>query len=93
MDQLPHHVQTAETDYKYVFLQPNHILSKHELPLPYTVAGIAIFWPLVQILSKQLSPELRMFCDIFHETHMLNTSALKTHIVCQSNHAVTSLEN
>ena len=32
LDQLLHRVQTEETNYKNVFLQPDHVPSKHELP-------------------------------------------------------------
>jgi len=64
--QLLHPVQTEGTDYKNAFLQPDHVPSKNKLPLPYTVAGIRILWPFMQMLS----PELRIFYDIFQETHM-----------------------
>jgi hypothetical protein len=42
MVQILHRVQAEETSYKNAFLQPDHIPSKNELPLPYTVAGVRI---------------------------------------------------
>jgi hypothetical protein len=43
-----HCVQTEETDYKNVFLQPEHVPSKHELLLPYMVAAVTVLWPFVK---------------------------------------------
>jgi hypothetical protein len=61
VDQLLHRVQTEETNCKNVLLQPDHVPSKHELPMPYTVAVVTILWPLVQTFSKHSSPEPRSF--------------------------------
>jgi hypothetical protein len=58
VDQILHHVQTEETNHKNVFSQPDHVPSKHELPLSYMVAILTIFWPFMQMLSKYLSSAL-----------------------------------
>jgi hypothetical protein len=55
VDQLPHHVQTKETNYKNLFLQPDHVPSKHELLLSYMVTVLTVLWPFVQMFSKHLS--------------------------------------
>jgi len=68
--QILHRIRTEETDYKNVFLQPDHIPSKNELPLPYTVAGLTVLWLFVKTLSKHLSPELRIFYDVSQDTYM-----------------------
>jgi hypothetical protein len=44
------HVQTEEIDCKNVFLQPEHVPSKHELLLPYMIAAVAVLWPFVQTM-------------------------------------------
>ena len=54
-------IQTEETNYKTVFLQPNHVLSRHELLISYTVEAVTILWPFVQTFSKYSSPEMRNF--------------------------------
>jgi len=50
--QLLHHAQTEETDYKNVVFQPDHISSKHEVPLSYMVAVVTVFWPFMQTFLK-----------------------------------------
>lgn len=45
VDQLLHHVQTEEINYKNVFQQPHDVPSKNELSLPYTVAVVTILRP------------------------------------------------
>jgi hypothetical protein len=45
--------------FQSVFLQPNYVHIKPELPLSFTVAVVTIFWPFVQTFAKQSSPELR----------------------------------
>jgi hypothetical protein len=70
VDQLLHHVRTEETNYKNIFLQPDHAPSKHELPLPYTVAVIIVLWPFVQTFPKHSSPELRNFPALIFEKQL-----------------------
>jgi len=45
VDQRLYRVQTEETNYKNVFLQPHDVPSKNELSLSYTVAVVTILWP------------------------------------------------
>jgi hypothetical protein len=45
--------------FQSIFLQPNYVHIKPELPLSFTVAVVTIFQPFVQTFSKQSSPELR----------------------------------
>lgn len=54
---ISHCVQTEETNLKNVFLQLDHVPSKHE-QLSYMVAVVTILWPLMQIFLKR-SPEWR----------------------------------
>jgi len=54
-------IQTEEPNYKNVFLQPNHVLSRHELLTSYTVEAVTILWPFVQTFSKYSSTEMRNF--------------------------------
>jgi hypothetical protein len=42
IDQPLHHVQTKETNYKIFFLRLNHVSSKHELALSYTVTVLTL---------------------------------------------------
>ena len=79
VDQLLHRVQTEETNKKSVFLQPDHVPSKHELPLPYTTAVLTIVWPFIRTFSKPSSPELRNFSRHIPGDLHLNAAALETH--------------
>ena len=49
-------VQTEETDYKNVFVQPDHVPSKHELLLPYTVPVYNNFVALCADALEKLIP-------------------------------------
>jgi hypothetical protein len=55
VDQLLHHVQSENTSYKNLFLQPDHVPSENEVPLSYMIAVLTIFLPFVQ-MSEHLSP-------------------------------------
>jgi hypothetical protein len=54
VDQLLHHVQTEET----LFLQLDHVPSKHKLSSSYMVAVLTILWPFMQLFLENLSPTL-----------------------------------
>jgi hypothetical protein len=59
VDQLLHHVQTEETDYINLFSQPDHVPSKHELPLSYMVTILTMLSvPLMHMFSRCPSPAL-----------------------------------
>jgi len=49
--------------FQSTFLQPDHVPSKYELPLAFTVAVVTILWPFVQTFSKHSYSDLRN-CDI-----------------------------
>jgi hypothetical protein len=83
VDQLFHCVQTEETNYKNVFLQPDDIPSKHELPLSYTVTAATILWTFMQTFRNTNLWSWQIFHDIFQQTHIWNTAALKTDTVQQ----------
>jgi len=53
-------IQTEETNYKNVFLQPMCSF-RHELLISYMVEAVTILWPFVQTFSKYSSPEMRNF--------------------------------
>ena len=50
--------------FKNVFLQQDHVPSKHEPPLSYMVTVVTILWPHIQIFSKR-SPEQRNYLRHF----------------------------
>jgi hypothetical protein len=83
VDQLLHRIQTEETDYRNVFLQPDHVPSKHQLSMSYTVAIITILWPFVQTFSKHSSLQLRHFLRHFPADSYLKYSSTKTNAVKQ----------
>ena len=90
VDQLLHCVRTEETDYRSVFLQPDHVPCKHELTLRSMVAVVAVLWPFVQTFLKHSSPKLRNFLWHFQQIPVLSIAALKT---LEWRLAVTSLMN
>jgi hypothetical protein len=51
VDQLLHYVQIEETNYKNLFLQLNHVRSKHELPLSCMVTVLTNLWLVMQLYS------------------------------------------
>jgi len=93
---LKHHrIQTDETNYKNIFLQPDHTPSNHPLPMSYTVAVVTILWLFVQTFiqnTRLLSWEF--FCGTFRQTRIWNKTALKQTLfdtAPQSRNAHTSM--
>lgn len=74
---LLRHVQTGKTDYKNVFFQLDHVASVHELPLPYMVAVVSIFWPFAQTFLQHSSLELTNFLRHFPADSYLKCSCTK----------------
>jgi hypothetical protein len=68
--QFLHCVQTYESDYKNVFLQLDRAPSKHEPPLPYTVAAVTIFWSFVQTFLEQFMSR-EIFCDFCPQINII----------------------
>jgi hypothetical protein len=81
--QLLHRVQPEETSYTNVFLQPDHVSSKHELPISYTVAVLTALWPFVQTCSERSSLELRNFLRHFPAGPCFKYNCIKTDAVQQ----------
>jgi hypothetical protein len=69
-------IETEETNYKNVFLQPNHVLSRHELLMSYTVKAVTILLPFVQTFSIYSSPEMRNFLRHLTEDSNLKHSCI-----------------
>jgi hypothetical protein len=78
VDQLLHRIQSEETNYKNVFLQPDHVLSKHQLLTSYKLEAVTILWPFIQTFSKYSSPELRNFLRHLPENSCLKYSCIKS---------------
>jgi len=78
---ISHCVQTEETNLKNVFLQLDHVPSKHEPP-SYMVAVVTILWLLMPIFSKQ-SPEWRNYLRHFLAHSYVKYSCTKSDAVQQ----------
>jgi hypothetical protein len=83
VDQIFHRIETEETNYKNVFLQPDHVTSKYELPTLYVIAAVAILWRFVQTFLKHSSPELKNVPQHFPADSHLKYSGTKTDAVEQ----------
>jgi hypothetical protein len=87
MDQLFHRIKTKETDYKNVFLQPDHVPTKHQLLMSYMVSIVTILCLFIQTFFKHSPLELRNFLQHFPADSYLKYSCTKTDGVQQSTSA------
>jgi hypothetical protein len=72
---IHHRIQTDETNYKNVFLQPDHTPSNHPLPMPYAVAVVTILWPFVRTFFETLVSWAEKFpATFFRQTRIWNTN-------------------
>jgi len=62
---------------KKKFLQLDHVPSKQELLLSYTVTVVTILWPFVELFLKHSSPKLQNFLRHFPANSYLKYSCTK----------------